>query len=57
MGEAFFGKNNFFDLLAGTGYIKEMIMAGASAEDIKVRWKDDVEAFKTRRKPYLLYDE
>ena len=57
MGEAFFGKNNFFDLLAGTGYIKEMIMDGASADDIRARWKDDVEAFKISRKPYLLYDE
>ena len=47
----------FFDLLAGVGYIREMIIAGASAEEIKARWKDDVEAFRARRKPYLLYDD
>lgn len=57
MGEAFFGKNNFFDLLAGVGYIKEMILAGATAQEIKARWKDDVEAFKVKRRPYLLYPE
>ena len=57
MGEAFFGKNNFFNLLAGVGYIKEMILAGASASEIKARWKDDVEEFKVRRRSYLLYDE
>lgn len=57
IGEAFFGKNNFFDLLAGTGYIKEMIIAGASAGEIKARWKEDVEAFKVKRRPYLLYSE
>ena len=57
MGEAFFGTGNFFDKLAGVGYIKEMILSGASAAEIKARWKDDVEAFKVLRRPYLLYPE
>ena len=57
MGEAFFGKNNFFDLLAGVGYFREMILDGAGADEIKARWKDDVEDFKVRRRPYLLYPE
>ena len=57
MGEAFFGKNNFFDLLAGVGYFREMILDGACADEIKARWKDDVEDFKVRRRPYLLYPE
>lgn len=57
LGEAFFGKNNFFDLLAGVGYVREMIVSGASAAEIKSRWADDVEAFKERRRPYLLYAE
>ena len=57
IGEAFFGKNNFFNLLAGVRYIKEMIISGAGAEEIRSRWKDDVEAFKIKRRPYLLYSE
>ena len=28
-----------------------------SAEEIKNRWKGDVEKFKEQRKPYLLYQE
>ena len=54
-GEAFF--TSFFDKLAGVGYIREMILAGASAEEIKARWQGDVEAFKALRRPYLLYPE
>lgn len=57
MGEGFFGNNRFFDLLAGTDYVRNMILEGASAEEIKARWKDDVEAFKKLRRPYLLYPE
>lgn len=34
-----------------------MIMEGKSADEIKAMWKDDVENFKTQRKPYLLYAE
>ena len=55
LGEAFF--TGFFDKLAGTGYVREMILSGASAEEIKARWKGDVEAFKKLRRPYLLYPE
>jgi len=57
IGDAFFGNGNFFDKLAGVGYIREMIIAGASADEIKARWKDDVETFKAQRRPYLLYEE
>lgn len=46
-----------FNLLTGTGYIKEMIIAGASARQIEERWRDDVEKFRNQRKPYLLYAE
>jgi uncharacterized protein YbbC (DUF1343 family) len=34
-----------------------MIEEGASADEIKACWKEDVEAFKQQRKPYLLYAE
>ena len=53
IGESFF--TSFFDKLAGVEYIREMILSGASADEIKARWKDDVESFRARRRPYLLY--
>lgn len=57
MGDKFFGKNNFFELLAGVDWLRPMIESGASSAEISARWTQDVEAFKTRRAPYLLYPE
>ncbi|MCM1347993.1 MAG: DUF1343 domain-containing protein [Firmicutes bacterium] len=48
---------NFFNLLTGNRNICKMIEQGASAADIRATWTDDVEAFKRRRAPYLLYPE
>ncbi|MDE5822840.1 MAG: DUF1343 domain-containing protein [Paramuribaculum sp.] len=48
---------SFFELLAGNAKIRQMIESGASAEQIRATWSDDVKAFKTKRKPYLLYPE
>lgn len=53
----FFGKNNFFELLAGVDWFRTMIESGSDAAEISARWIPDVEAFKTRRAPYLLYSE
>ena len=47
----------FFDLLAGQRYVREMILAGASADEIRARWADDVRRFLLQRRPYLLYPE
>lgn len=55
IGEDFF--RNFFTLLTGRAYVKEMIMGGSTASEIKAMWKDDVINFKKQRKPYLLYEE
>jgi uncharacterized protein YbbC (DUF1343 family) len=46
---------HFFDLLIGRTYVREMIEAGASADDIRARWKQDVADFEARRAKYLLY--
>ena len=54
-GEKFFTR--MFLLLTGVDYIKEMIIAGHSAEEIRSRWQDDVAKFKEQRKKYLLYKE
>lgn len=57
MGDKFFGKNNFFELLAGVDWFRSMIENGSSAAGISARWASDVENFKSRRAPYLLYPE
>ncbi len=55
IGEAFF--TPFFEKLIGVSYVREMILQGKSAEEIRACWTDDVERFKQQRKPYLLYAE
>ena len=55
MGDHFF--RSFFELLIGQGYVRKMIENGASAEEIKAMWAEDVASFKIQRKPYLLYEE
>ena len=55
MGEKFFTR--MFLLLTGVDYVKEMILEGKSAADIRARWQPEVEEFKTLRRKYLLYEE
>lgn len=55
LGEKFFTR--MFLLLTGVDYIKEMIIAGASTDEIRARWQDDVAEFKLLRRKYLLYEE
>lgn len=55
LGEKFFTR--MFLLLTGVDYVKEMIIAGASADEIRARWQDDVAEFKLLRRKYLLYEE
>ncbi len=47
----------WLDLLSGSDELRKQIMAGKTSEEIKASWKEDLEAFKKQRKPYLLYDE
>ena len=53
IGERFF--TGFFDKLAGTSKIREMILNGYSSKEIKSTWKADIKNFKKLRKPYLIY--
>lgn len=55
-------RRNFFNAdwlakLCGTDRLRQMLVDGASPEDIIEAWSDDVEAFKVQREPYLLYEE
>ncbi len=53
----FFFDGNHFELLIGVPYPREMILGGASAEEIEACWAGDVARFKEQRRPYLLYAE
>ena len=55
MGDKFFTR--FFDLLMGRADVKQMIMDGKSAAEIKATWAGDVERFKQQRRPYLIYKD
>ncbi|MDH6308725.1 uncharacterized protein YbbC (DUF1343 family) [Dysgonomonas sp. PFB1-18] len=55
MGNKFFTQS--FERLVGVDYIRTMINAGKSADEIKEMWQGDVAKFKEQRKPYLLYEE
>lgn len=55
LGEKFF--NKFFDKLMGREDIKQMIMDGKTAVQIKATWACDVEKFKAQRTPYLIYKD
>lgn len=50
-----FFKANFFDKLAGSSALREQIIAGKSAEEIRKTWKVELKKFKTIRNKYLLY--
>ena len=53
----FFTRPEFFDKLAGTNTLREMIKNGKSAEEIKQSWAADLQKFKAQRRPYLLYPD
>lgn len=54
LGAAFF--TPMFEKLMGVGWVREMILDGASEEEIRARWQPDVERFGRLRERYLLYD-
>ena len=48
---------SFLELLIGTPRVRKMIEGGYTAEQIQATWKDEADAFKAERKPYLIYPE
>ncbi|MDE6086153.1 MAG: DUF1343 domain-containing protein [Muribaculaceae bacterium] len=46
---------SFFELLMGNGAVRNMIIEGKSADEIKSTWSKEVADFEARRAPYLLY--
>ena len=54
LGDKFF--TPMFEKLVGVGWVREMILAGASDAGIRARWADDVARYRERRAKYLLYE-
>ena len=52
--EKFF--TGYFDTLAGNSTLREQIIKGMTADEIRMSWKDGLDKFKLIRKKYLLYD-
>ena len=44
-----------FDLLTGDKTVKEQIIAGKSAQEIRKSWEKDLEAYEKTRQKYLIY--
>jgi len=47
--------NNFFNYLAGNDKLKEQIINGKSADEIKKSWNNELEIYLQKRRKYLLY--
>lgn len=45
-----------FEKLVGAGWVRGMILSGASDAEIRARWADDVARYRERRAKYLLYE-
>jgi uncharacterized protein YbbC (DUF1343 family) len=54
---SFFLKNRFFDKLAGTHLLREQILAGKTASEIRQSWQKGLSEFKAIRLKYLMYEE
>jgi uncharacterized protein YbbC (DUF1343 family) len=46
----------FFEKLIGVDWVRGMIAAGNSADEIRAHWRPDVERFKRQRYSYLIYE-
>lgn len=55
--EFFFNKNNFFNLLAGSDKLMNLVKGGANATHIFETYQKDLNDFKIIRKKYLLYND
>lgn len=44
-----------FDKLAGGPLLKEQIISGMNAEDIRKSWKPGLDKYKQMREKYLIY--
>ncbi|WP_455672404.1 exo-beta-N-acetylmuramidase NamZ family protein [Phocaeicola sp.] len=59
MGKAdkFFTRPQWFDILLGNHTVRQQIIQGATEEEIRAGWQEEVEQYKKMRGKYLLYEE
>ena len=55
--EGFFSRYKHFDLLAGSEGLRKDLLAGKSEAAIRAGWAPGLEAYRAKRKKYLLYPE
>ena len=55
IGEKFFSRPDFFDLLAGSDDLRKQILEGKNEAQIRELWHDGLQEFKKTRSKYLLY--
>lgn len=55
--ETFFTRPEFFDKLAGTDALRNQIQTGKTSAEIRQSWQKSLNAFREKRKPYLLYED
>jgi uncharacterized protein YbbC (DUF1343 family) len=55
--EDFFNKNNFFNLLAGSDKLMNLVKGGANALHMSETYQGSLNDFKVVRKKYLLYED
>lgn len=55
--EKFFNNNNFFELLSGDTQLRSDIKNGKTEQEIKNRWKSELERYKKLRLIYLIYPD
>lgn len=54
-GATFFDRPDFFDQLAGGPALREAILRGDTAEQIRASWEQELEQYRQMRAGYLLY--
>ncbi|MFN8690896.1 MAG: hypothetical protein ACK5XL_12910 [Cyclobacteriaceae bacterium] len=42
--------------MAGTHKLKEQIIQGLTADEIRASWKSELDAFKVKRAKYIIYN-
>ena len=57
LGEEFFLKNKFINLLAGTDQLRNQLLEGKNMQAIRDSWEPELSEFRATRKNYLLYPE
>ncbi len=55
--DKFFNSNNFFEKLSGDGQLRSDIINGKTEQEIKARWKKELDGYKKLRNQYLLYPD